>query len=221
MRRFFQLAVCFLALLPATWLHAGEVVDRIVATVNGAAILESEWDEAVRFECFLEQKPLASLTPADLKATLDRLVDQTLIQQQMQASKFVPLDAEKALERVREIYEQARQNFLRQSPPVDWLQALANYGLTEQEFERRAALQVETLRFIDLRFRPGIRIDNRKVETYYREKLLPELQRNGAKETPLAEVSPKIQELLVQQTVDELLTAWLRDLRAQSEVVLR
>ena len=219
MRRLSKL-VCFLALLPA-WLSAGEVVDRIVATVNGAAILESEWDEAVRFECFLEQRPLASLTPADLKATLERLVDQSLIQQQMQASKFSALPPDEALRRVSEIHQQARKNFLAQSPPVDWLQALATYGLTEQEFERRAALQVQTLRFIDLRFRPGIRIDNRRVETYYRETLLPELQRNGAKEAPLAEVSPKIQELLVQQTMDELLTAWLRDLRAQSEVVLR
>lgn len=220
MRRLSKL-VCFLALLPATWLSAGEVVDRIVATVNGTAILESEWDEAVRFECFLEQKPLASLTPADLKATLERLIDQALIQQQMQASKFSALSPDEALQRVQEIHQQARTNFLAQSPPVDWLQALAKYGLTEQEFQRRAALQVQTLRFIDLRFRPGIRIDNRRVETYYREKLLPELQRNGTKEAPLAEVSPKIQELLVQQTMDELLTAWLRDLRAQSEVVLR
>jgi len=77
------------------------------------------------------------------------------------------------------------------------------------------------LRFIDLRFRPSIRIDQGKVESYYREKLLPELQRNGAKQTPLAEVSPKIEELLVQQTMDQMLTAWLRDLRAQSQVELR
>jgi len=221
MRRFSQLAVCLLALFSVPRLSAGEVVDRIIATVNGVAILESEWDETVRFECFLEQKPLASVTPADLKASLERLIDQTLIQQQMQASKFVALSPQEARQRVNEIHQQARRNFLAQSPPMDWLQALANYSLTEQEFERRATLQVETLRFVDLRFRPGIRIDNRKVETYYREKLLPEMQRNGAKETPLAEISPKIQELLVQQTMDEMLTAWLRDLRAQSEVVLR
>jgi peptidyl-prolyl cis-trans isomerase SurA len=221
MRRFSQLAVCFLALLPATWLSAGEVVDRIVATVNGTAILESEWDEAVRFECFLEQKPLTTLTPVDLKVTLERLIDQTLIQQQMQASKFSVLSPEEAQGQVREIHQQARANFPAQSPPLEWTQALGTYGLTEEEFDRRAALQVQTLRFIDLRFRPGIRIDNRRVETYYREKLLPELQRNGAKEAPLAEVSPRIQELLVQQTMDELLTAWLRDLRAQSEVVVR
>jgi hypothetical protein len=34
-------------------------------------------------------------------------------------------------------------------------------------------------------------------------------------------VSPKIEEILVQQTMDEMLTAWLRDLRAQSEVEVR
>jgi peptidyl-prolyl cis-trans isomerase SurA len=221
MRRVLQLATWALMLATAVRVSASDVLDRIVVTVNGTAILESEWHEVVRFECLLEQKPLSSLTPADLKATLERMIDQALIQQQMQAAKFPAMSAEETRERVQQIYQQAQQNFRLQSPPVDWQQALDNYGLTEEEFKTRAAMQVQTLRFIDLRFRPGIRVDHGRVETYYREKLLPELQRNGAKQAPLSEVSPKIEELLLQQTMDELLTAWLRDLRAQSEVEVR
>src|SRR5262249_35432617 len=196
-------------------------LDRIVATVNGTAILESDWDEAVRFECFLEQKPLSSLTPADLKVSLERLIDQTLIQQQMQSAKFAILAPEEAAQRVREVQAQAEGNWSSHSPKESWQQALASYGLNQQVFEVRAAMQVQTLRFIDLRFRPNIHIDKGSVEAYYREQLLPQLQRDGAKQTPLAEVSPKIEEILVQQTMDKMLTAWLRDLRAQSEVEVR
>lgn len=220
MRRLAQLAVLFL-LLPLGRLHAGEVLDRIVATVNGTAILESDWDEAVRFECFLEQKPLTSLTPADLKATLERLIDQTLIQQQMRSARFSTLSDEETANRVRDVQVQAEHNWQSSTPAKSWQLALATYGLDDRVFQTRAALQVQTLRFIDLRFRPNIHIDKGKVESYYHEKLLPELRRNGAAQAPLAEVSPKIEEILVQQTMDELLTAWLRDLRAQSEVEVR
>ncbi|MCI0349667.1 MAG: SurA N-terminal domain-containing protein [Acidobacteriales bacterium] len=220
MFRLTQLAILAL-LLPLAQLRAGEVLDRIVATVNGTAILESDWDEAVRFECFLEQRPLSSLTPADLKATLERLIDQTLIQQQMQAAKFSMLSPEEAAQRVSDLRVQAAHNWEARSPSENWQEALAKYGLDEHVFELHAALQVQALRFIDLRFRPNIHIDRGKVETYYREKLLPELRRNGEKQAPLAEVSPKIEEILVQQTMDEMLTAWLRDLRAQSEVEVR
>jgi peptidyl-prolyl cis-trans isomerase SurA len=216
-----QIAMFSLVFALSVPASASDVLDRIVATVNGTAILESDWDEAVRFECFLEQKPLASLSPADLKATLERLIDQTLIQQQMQSARYVVLSPQETSRHVKEIHRQAARNFLAQTPALTWQQALSEYGLTESEFEERAAMQVQSLRFIDVRFRPSIRIDQRSVETYYREKLLPELQRNGGKATPLAEISPKIEELLVQQRVDEMLTAWLRDLRAQSEVEVR
>jgi peptidyl-prolyl cis-trans isomerase SurA len=220
MRRLAQLAVLFLV-LPLGRLHAGEVLDRIVATVNGTAILESDWDEAVRFECFIEQKPLSSLTPADLKATLERLIDQTLIQQQMRSARFSAWSEEETAKRVHDVRTQAEHNWRSGTPAKNWQQALASYGLDDRVFQTRAALQVQTLRFIDLRFRPNIHIDRGKVESYYHEKLLPELRRNGVAQAPLAEVSPKIEEILVQQTMDELLTAWLRDLRAQSEVEVR
>src|SRR5215475_7024589 len=177
MRRMAQVAVLAL-LLPVMQLRAGEVLDRIVATVNGTAILESDWDEAVRFECFLEQKPLSSLTPVDLKASLERLIDQTLIQQQMQSAKFGMLSPEEATQRVHEIQTQAATSWNAHSPKESWQQALAGYGLDQQVFEVRAALQVQTLRFIDLRFRPNIHIDSRSVEAYYREQLLPQLQRD-------------------------------------------
>ena len=220
MRRLAQIAAVFL-LLPLVQLQGGEVLDRIVATVNGTAILESDWDEAVRFECLLEQKPLSALTPADLKATLERVIDQTLIQQQMQSAKFAGMSEEEITKRVHDVQAQAEHNWQSSTPPKSWRQALDSYGLDDQVFQKRAALQVQTLRFIDLRFRPNIHIDKGKVESYYHEKLLPELRRNGATQASLAEVSPKIEEILVQQTMDELLTAWLRDLRAQSAVEVR
>ena len=99
--------------------------------------------------------------------------------------------------------------------------ALAQYGLTPDDISERVAMQVDMMHFIDLRFRPNIHIDPRSVEEYYVAQLLPELRRSGAAEITLKEASPKIEEVLVQQRMGEMLTAWLRNLRQQIPVVVR
>lgn len=38
---------------------AGEVIDRIVATVNGHIILQSDWDQGLRYEALLSGRPLS------------------------------------------------------------------------------------------------------------------------------------------------------------------
>jgi hypothetical protein len=74
------------------------------------------------------------------------------------------------------------------------------------------------MRLVDERLRPTIQIDAKSIESYYQQSLLPQLQQAGAREVPLADVTPKIKELLTQQKLDQLLTAWLQNLRATSQI---
>jgi len=194
-----------------------EVVDRIVATVNRRAILASEWDEAVRFECLLNRRPLKDVTEADRIATLERLVDQELIAEQMRASSFVPATPEEVAGRVHE---------LRQTVPAwrtddGWRAALAAYGLTEEDAEERTAIQLNVLRYLDLRFRPEVHIDRRAMENYYREHLLPEMRSAGWSDVPFEQVAPKIEQLLIEQQLNELQDRWVRGLRLQADVQVR
>jgi len=62
---------------------AGEVIDRIVATVNGHIILQSDWNDALCFEAVLVARPVEQFTDADRRAVLDRLIDQELLGEQM------------------------------------------------------------------------------------------------------------------------------------------
>src|SRR5438270_7051662 len=202
----------------AAALHAGEVLDRIVATVNRQPILKSDWEEALRYECFLNQRPLTTLTAGESKAALRRLIDQTLLSQQMKAAATPPAADADLAARIREIRNQLRGA----QDNARWQEALARYGLTEGVFRDHLALQLETMRFVDLKFRPAIRIDPASVEAYYKEQLLPQLQQKGKQPTPeLSTVSPKIEEVLVQKKMDEMLTAWLVTLRTQSSVDMR
>jgi len=44
--------------LLASLAFAGEIVDRIVATVNGHIILQSEWEDALFYEAFVAGRSL-------------------------------------------------------------------------------------------------------------------------------------------------------------------
>ena len=65
---------------------AAEVIDRIVATVNGHIILLSDWEDSLRYEAFSAGRPLDSITTEDRKAALDRLIDQELLREQQPAA---------------------------------------------------------------------------------------------------------------------------------------
>ena len=204
----FLLAVA--AGLPAT----GEVIERVVATVNGQPILQSDWDEEFRYEAFMNRKPLESLTVQDRKQALDRVIDQELLRQQIKGSEFEEASAQEPRDRIAEL----RKQFPEVKDDAGWKTKLEQYGMTEQDLSRHIALQLQLTRLITARLRPNVHIDSSSIETYYREKLLPQLRQSGVKNVPLVEVSPKIEELLAQQRVNELLAGWLHDLRAQSEI---
>jgi hypothetical protein len=95
---------------------------------------------------------------------------------------------------------------------------LARYGFTEEELRPRVVRQIELMRLVDSRLRPTVQIDSKSIESYYNQELLPQLRQSGGKEVPLAEVTPRIKELLTQQKMNQLLTAWLQSLRAGSEI---
>ncbi|HKR97304.1 MAG TPA: hypothetical protein VJW55_18160, partial [Candidatus Angelobacter sp.] len=56
------------------------------------------------------------------------------------------------------------------------------------------------------------------IETYYQEKFLPEVRKRNATAPALADVSDKIEQILVEQRIDTLLSDWLKTLRAQAHI---
>src|SRR6266481_5365557 len=79
--------------------RAAEIVDRIVATVNGHVILQSDWDDAVRFEAFVEGRPLDRQSDQDRSRALDRLIDQELLREQSQGADVSQPPAEEVQQR--------------------------------------------------------------------------------------------------------------------------
>ena len=87
----------------APLLRAGEVLDRMMATVNGQAILQSDWEDELRYECFMSGRPLSDLTREDRRTVFERLIDQELLRGQMSASDFKPADEDEIARKIDDL----------------------------------------------------------------------------------------------------------------------
>jgi peptidyl-prolyl cis-trans isomerase SurA len=194
--------------------YAGDVIDRIVATVNGHIILQSDWDEALRYEAVLSGRALSLFTDEDRRAVLDRLIDQELLGEQMKSASFPHASEAEAAAQIAE----ARQQYPDAATDEGWRARLARYGLTEKALVTHVQQQIDLMRLVDAHLRPAVQIDSKTIEAYYRDKFVPQLKQSGAEQVPLEDVSAKIRELLTEEKVNELMVSWLQSLRSESKV---
>lgn len=195
-------------------LHAAEVIDRIVATVNGSVILQSEWDDEVAFEAFMDVRDPSHTNDQQRKAALDHLIDQELLRQHMQSADLHHASGNQVNDRIAEI----RKAYPGAACDEGWRATLTRYGLTESGLADRVSLQLDLMRLVDARFRSSVLIDSKSIEAYYNQQLLPQLRRAGAKDVPLAAVTQKIREVLTQEKMNQMFTAWLQTLRSTSDI---
>ena len=123
-----------LCLLPAAMpLVAGEVIDGVVATVNRQPIFQSDWDEAICFEAFMQQKPLNQVTQADRISALQRLIDRQLLRSQMADPTYM----QPSQEELRQDMAKLRAQVPGGADDEKWQAVLANYGF-ERELDEGA-----------------------------------------------------------------------------------
>jgi len=214
MRRIFAvITLAIVLLLCAGCAFAGEVIDGVVATINHKPLLRSDWDEAVRFEAFMHQKELANVSESERVAGLQRLIDRELLEAQMADTRSLQPKEEEINADIAKLKAQFSV-----SSDEAWQSLLASYGLDESVLIAHLKNQVEVMNFIDVQLRPNIRVQDSEVQSYYESHFVPDLRQNGAQIIPFKEVEPRIRELLVQQHMDEMLDAWLHNLRQQSRV---
>src|ERR1022692_1811891 len=194
--------------------RAGQVIDRIVATVNGHIILQSDWDEALCYEALLNGRALNQFTDEDRRGVLDRLIDQELLGEQMKSALFQHASESEVSDRV----EEARKQYPEAATDDGWGAVLARFGLSEKDLMARVEQQIDLMRLVDAHLRPAVQIDSKTVEAYYRERFVPQLKQSIVEAVPSADVAAKIRELLTQQKVNELMVSWLQSLRSESKV---
>lgn len=195
----------------------GTVLDRIVAIVNEDVILESDVDEERRFESIQPYRGLT--TEFSRERAVQRLIDRALILQQAALEPedtITDQDLDAQLTKLRKDIPSCADYHC--ETDAGWQKYLADRGFTVPEFRELWRKRMELLRFIEVRFRNGIHISDDEIKEYYEKTMLPEYARQKATPPKLETLSKRIEEVLLQQQVSNLLRDWLKSLRAQGSV---
>jgi hypothetical protein len=182
-----------------------QVVDRIVARIDGDIILLSEVRELARLQQLLDGRS----APED--ALVNLLVEQWIVRTEMDAARFPqpdPGEVNAEIHRLEESFGslQALDAKLRET------------GLTREALRRWLALQIRMVRFTDYKFRPAVQVDAAQMERYYREQFVPEMKQRGQQARPFEQVQEQIRELLTQMEITVRAARWLEETRARLRV---
>lgn len=194
-------------------------LDHVVAVINGDVLLESDVDEEMHFAAL---EPFQPHTGRDTRQdALHRLISRVLIVQQMKAQRQFNVnisDAEvkKSLTDLRSHLPQCARFHCETAE--GWKAFLKANHLTIPEVTEHWKERLTILRFIDMRFRTGIRIPQEDVQQYYTKTVVPAFTRQHATVPPLKNVSSRIEEVLLQQQVNGLLRDWLTSLRSEGSL---
>jgi parvulin-like peptidyl-prolyl isomerase len=201
-----------LAILFFASLVAAEVIDRIAATVDNQVITASEIDEAVRVAAFLNgEKP--DLGPAVRRRMADRLIEQVLVRREMRLTRFPEASA-------ADIAEALKQLKARYGGEARFQDELAADKLSEAQVASALGRQITLLRFIDLRFRPEVQVQDGEVQQYYDTVFLPQIRAKGIKPEPsFDEARAQCEQAVAARLVDKRVDAWLAEARTRARIV--
>jgi peptidyl-prolyl cis-trans isomerase SurA len=192
------------------------VLDHVVAVINGSVILESDVQEEMRYGVL---QPF-TVNPArnTPQRALQRLIDRALILQQMEAAQTAtppsPEEIQQRLKELRAVIPDCAQFHC--NTEAGWQAFLKAHGLTEKEVDKHWKERMMILSFIQSRFGSGVRVTPQEIADYYHKTLVPQF--HGQTPPPLATVSSRIQEILLQQRVSSLLLEWLQSLKSEGSV---
>lgn len=204
-----------LSFLAATGPGLAEIIDRVAVIVGDGVITESEISRQIRITAFRNrEKPV--FTPESRRAAADRLVEQALIRREIDVSRFATATTVE--------YDPIYREFRKITYPSDeaYKKALADYGLIDGDLQENFQWQATLLKFIDVRFRPGIQVPESELADYYKGKFVPEWTKNTAKAAPAYdEARTDIEKILASERTDNALDRWLGQTRTQTRIIYK
>lgn len=206
MGKWFITAVIFVGFLPfSPQLRAQEVVDRIVARVETDVILLSDIRQLSRYQTFLDGKPQSD---ADI---LNRLIDQWIVRNEAGVARFPQPsdeDVSRSIERLKRSFSSSEEFQARQKQS----------GISDDEIRRFVRAQLYLSSYLDTRFRPSIQIDEKAIEDFYRNRVVPRAETRGQTPPTLENARDFIHEALVQRAINEQSDRWLKESRARVRI---
>lgn len=189
------------------------VIDRIAVSVGNRVVTTSDLDREIRVTAFLNgTRP--DLSPAAKRATAERMVDQRLVRNELETSRYpVP----KISEVIPEL-EQFKKKYF--AGDEDYRRALAADGITEDDLKDELLWQRTLLLFVDVRFRPGVQVTAQEVQDYFDKMVAPPARAAHPGQAPrLEDYRSEIEDKLTGGKVDQEIERWLEQARTRTRIV--
>ena len=194
-----------LLLATASSLAGQEVVDRIVARVENDIILLSDVKELREYQELVDGKSESQ------SAILDRLIDQWIVRSEAELAQFPKpddLEIDRGVSRVVKSF----------TSPEEYEARKKQSGLSDGEVRKIVAAQLYLSNYLDSRFRPSAQIDEKAIEDFYQNKVVPRAKARGQEPPSLDAARDIIQEALVQSDINEQADRWLKESRARLHI---
>jgi hypothetical protein len=194
------LVLAFLVVGAGLAAHAQQVVDRIVARIEGDIILLSDIAKLSRYQQFLDGKSQSN------EEILQLLIDQWVVRTEAETSRFPapsPADVQRNVERVKKSF----------ASPGEYEARKSEAGLSDAEISEMAGAQLYLSNYLDSRFRPSVQIDPKAIEDYYQTGVVARAKARGVQPPTFEAARDLIQEFLVQQGINDEANRWLKESR--------
>ncbi len=198
--------------MAAAFAHA-DIIDRIAVSVGSSVITTSDLDREIRVTAFLNGiQP--DFSPAARRATADRMIEQKLVRRELELSKY-PVPEVSAADPQLEEFKKAHYK-----DDEEFRKDLAEYGLTEQDVKDELLWQLTLLRFIEVRFRPGVQVSDQEIQDYFEKAVKPVAQlAHPGQPVSLDDYRAQIEETLTGKRADEEVDNWLKSARRRTDIV--
>ena len=192
MKRCFYFLVLFAFLVLGT-LRA-EVIDKVVAVVDGHIITASDMRQERDILMRLNEKPVD-----DDKALVQQLIDNYLIETQIADFPGVEVTDEDVMAELQK--------------------SVAREGAPPRALREAVRLRIRMQKYFEMRFGQFIHATDEDVQKYYNDVFVPEAGKRGLNPVPpLTQVSDLIRSNVFQEGLHHEITIWLEAIRRRSNI---
>ena len=192
------------ALLLSCSLAQAVIVDRIAIIAGKKIIKDSDIVNDLKLTAFLNQEALV-YTGAARKKAANRLLDQQFIRDEIESGDYPKATITETQDTLNKLIKS------RYRTDSAYKNALAIYGISEDNLKARMLWQLTVLRFIDARFRSSAYVSDEDIRQYHDS----HQQQFGA---DLTAARSKIEDLLIAERTDKAFYDWL-DQRRQATTI--
>jgi len=193
---------------------SADIIDRIAASVGNRVITRTDVEREIRVAAFQDGvKP--DLQPERKQAVLQAMIEQKLIERELENSRYPLPDAPE----LAPVIEQFKKQHFKDD--ADYQRALAEYGITQQDFTSELLWQRTLLLFIQVRFESGVQLTDQEIADYFEKTVRPAAEAaHPGQPVTLEDYRSQIVTKLEGERANRQLDVWLAEAKRRTEITI-